>query len=101
MVVAKFATTTAHGAINGKSQTREVAYYNLDMIISVSYRVNSKRGAKFRQWATQRLKEFLVQGYSINQKRLPELGKMVQLIEQSGKAEYIVLYDMFRRACRS
>jgi hypothetical protein len=51
---------------------KPVVYYNLDVIISFGYRVNSKRGTQFRQWATKRLKEYLVEGYSINQKRLEE-----------------------------
>src|SRR5690606_9029758 len=49
---------------------RDRVHYNLDVIISVGYRVNSKRGTQFRQWATQRLKDYLVQGYTINEKRL-------------------------------
>src|SRR6185312_13854236 len=56
VVVAKNAITTQHGAIKGKTQKVQVEYYNLDAIISVGYRVNSKRGTQFRQWATQRLK---------------------------------------------
>jgi death-on-curing family protein len=84
-VVAKFATTASDG------KTYQVEHYNLDAIISVGYRVNSKRGTQFRQWATQRLKDYLVQGYAINQKRLAELGKMVQLIEQSGSADNLQL----------
>ncbi|MDO5637682.1 MAG: RhuM family protein [Myroides sp.] len=52
VVVAFFATTTQHGAIKGKTQTKQVAYYNLDMLLSVGYRVNSKVATKFRQWAT-------------------------------------------------
>ncbi len=51
VVVAKFATTTQHGAIEGKSQTHMTEYYNLDVIISVGYRVKSKRGIEFRRWA--------------------------------------------------
>ncbi|HOY07882.1 MAG TPA: virulence protein RhuM/Fic/DOC family protein [Saprospiraceae bacterium] len=59
--------------IEGKRQVkREIKYYNLDAIISVGYRVNSKRGTQFRQWATQRLKDYLIQGYAINEKRLAE-----------------------------
>jgi death-on-curing family protein len=73
--------------------TRQIEYFNLDAILSVGYRVNSKRGTQFRQWANQRLKEYLVQGYAINQKRLNELGKMVQLIEQSGKTETLQLQE--------
>ncbi|MCK5774997.1 MAG: virulence RhuM family protein [Bacteroidales bacterium] len=52
--------------------SRGIEHYNLDTIISGGYRVNSKRGAQFRQWATQRLKDFLVKGYTINEKRLYE-----------------------------
>jgi len=62
--------TTKHGAISGKSQHKTTKYYNLDVIISVGYRVKSLRGTQFRQWATQRLKDYLVQGYAINEKRL-------------------------------
>jgi death-on-curing family protein len=68
-----------------------VLHYNLDAILSVGYRVNSKRGTQFRQWATQRLKDYLVQGYALNQKRLDELGKMVRLIEQSGSTDGLQL----------
>lgn len=68
---------------------RNIKFYNLDAILSVGYRVNSKRGTQFRQWATARLKDYLVQGYALNQKRLDELGKMVQLIEQSGSSEHL------------
>jgi hypothetical protein len=72
---------------------KPVAFYNLDVIISVGYRVKSQRGTQFRQWATQRLKDYLVQGYAINQKRLEELGKMVQLIELSGSTEGLQLTE--------
>ena len=57
-------------------------FYNLDAIISVGYRVNSKRGTAFRIWATSRLKEYLVEGYSINQSRLDELGKTIRLLTE-------------------
>jgi len=67
MVVAKNATTTQHGALQGKTQTHIVTFYNLDMIISIGYRVNSVRGVQFRQWASRVLKEYLLRGYSINQ----------------------------------
>lgn len=73
---------------------RKMNLYNLDVIISVGYRVNSKQATRFRQWATQRLKDYLVQGYAINQKRLDELGKMVHLIEQSGKSEALQLQEV-------
>jgi len=59
--------------IEGKKNVeREVSFYNLDMVISVGYRVNSKRGTQFRIWATQRLKDYLLKGYAINEKRLKE-----------------------------
>ena len=59
--VAKFATVQKEG---DRDVERSIEYYNLDLIISVGYRVNSKRGTQFRQWATQRLKDYLVQGYA-------------------------------------
>lgn len=74
MVVAFFATTTQHGAIEGKTQTHNVAFYNLDMIISVGYRVNSIRGVQFRQWATKVLKEYLIKGFAINDDLLKNGG---------------------------
>ncbi|WP_232774979.1 RhuM family protein [Halomonas sp. MES3-P3E] len=67
-VVAKNATTAADGKIY------QVEYYNLDVIISVGYRVKSQRGVQFRKWATQVLKDYLVQGYTLNQRRLTERG---------------------------
>lgn len=88
--VANFATVQNEGSREVK---REVEYYNLDVIISVGYRVKSIKGTQFRQWATQRLREYLVKGYAINQKRLEELGKTVQLIAQSGKAETLHLQE--------
>ncbi|OFX28493.1 MAG: DNA-binding protein [Bacteroidetes bacterium GWA2_31_9] len=66
VVVAKFATTTQHGAIKGKVQTLIVEYYNLDVIISVGYRVKSKQGTQFRIWANKVLKDYLLKGYSLN-----------------------------------
>lgn len=72
---------------------RRIEYYNLDVVISVGYRVKSKRGTQFRQWATQRLNDYLVKGHAINQKRLEELGKMVQLIERQGKTEGLQFID--------
>ncbi len=65
--------------------TREIDHYNLDAIISVGYRVNSKRGTAFRIWATTRLKEYLTAGYAINQKRLDELQKTIQIISEKSK----------------
>ncbi len=68
VVVAKFATTTPHGAIKDKTQTQNVEYYNLDVIISVGYRVKSKQGTQFRIWATQVLRDYLLKGYALNQR---------------------------------
>ena len=60
---------------------RNIRFYNLDAIISVGYRVNSKRGTQFRQWATQRLKDYLVQGYALNEKRLAEKQMQVEVLQ--------------------
>ena len=72
---------------------KPITLYNLDVIISVGYRIRSKRGTQFRQWATQRLKDYLVQGYALNQKRLDELQKVVQLISQSGNADELQISE--------
>ena len=80
-VVAKFATTTEHGAIKGKMQTHIINYYNLDMTISADYRVKSKNGIIFRKWATSVLKDYMIKGYAVNQKRLKYLEKTVMLID--------------------
>ena len=72
-VVAKFAITASDG------KTYKVDYYNLDMIISVGYRVKSPRGIAFRKWATSILKEYIVQGYAVNAKRLNVLNKIVEI----------------------
>lgn len=79
-VCAKFAHTTQHGAIAGKNQKTTTIYYNLDVIISVGYRVKSQRGTQFRIWANKILKEFLVEGYSLNQKRLEQKEQEVKFL---------------------
>lgn len=66
VVCKDFLLTTPHGAIKGKSQTRKIKIYNLDVIISVGYRVKSKQGTQFRIWANNILKEYLLKGYSVN-----------------------------------
>ena len=68
VVVRKIRITTPHGAIAGKTQTDELNLYNLDVIISVGYRVKSQRGVRFRQWANRILKEYLLHGYAFNQR---------------------------------
>lgn len=86
-VVAKFENTTQHGAIEGKTQTHMVDYYNLDMIISVGYRVKSQNGVIFRKWANKVLKDYMIKGYAVNEKRLEYLEKTVQLINIAGRID--------------
>ncbi len=78
-VVAKFATTAKDG------KTYQVEYYNLDMIISIGYRVKSKNGIIFRKWATKVLKDYMIKGYAVNQKRLEYLEKTIKLIDIAGR----------------
>lgn len=73
-----FSVVQKEGSRNVK---RKIKFYNLDAIISVGYRVNSVRGTQFRQWATQRLKDYLVQGYAINEKRLKEKQQKVEYLK--------------------
>ena len=87
-VCAKFAHTTQHGSFVDKTQTRELNYYNLDMIISVGYRVNSKQGIAFRKWATKVLKDYMIKGYAVNEKRLAYLEKTVKLIDIAGRIDH-------------
>ena len=86
-VVAKFATTTKHGAIKGKTQTHNVDYYNLDMIISIGYRVKSSQGVAFRKWANKILKDYMLKGYAVNQKRLEYLEKTIKLIDIANRID--------------
>ena len=74
VVCRKFRHTTQHGALEGKTQSKEVKYYNLDVIISVGYRVKSIQGTRFRQWATERLHEYIVKGFTMDDERLKGLG---------------------------
>jgi len=80
VVVAKFATATRHGAIKGKTQTSHPEYYNLEMITSVGFRVKSKRGVQFRKWANQVLKQYLMKGYVINQRRLDHYDDLKEMV---------------------
>ena len=68
VVCKDFLLTTQHGAIKGKSQTRKIKIYNLDVIISVGYRVKSKQGTQFRIWANKILKDYLLKGYAVNKR---------------------------------
>ena len=74
-----------HTANDGKKYN--VQYYDLDMIISVGYRVNSKQGIAFRKWATKILKDYLLKGYAVNQKRLECLEKTIKLIDIAGRID--------------
>lgn len=78
--VSKIATVQQEG---NRSISREIEFYSLDMIISVGYRVNSKRGTLFRQWATQRLRDHLVQGYTINKRRLELYQEKAEQLAQA------------------
>ena len=70
-----------------RTVTRTIPFYNLDMIISVGYRVNSKQGIIFRKWATSILKDYMIKGYAVNQKRLEYLEKTVKLIDIAGRID--------------
>ena len=86
VVVAKFATTTQHGAMEGKTQTHDVEYFNLEVITSVGYRVKSQRGVQFRQWANKVLKDYLLKGYAVNEKiRRNQIGELRQLVQMVGR----------------
>lgn len=74
VVCRNFRHTTQHGAIEGKTQEKEVKYYNLDVIISIGYRVKSFQGTQFRIWATKRLNEYIVKGFTMNDELLKESG---------------------------
>lgn len=80
-VCAEFAHTTIHGAISDKTQTNKIRHYNLDMIISVGYRVNSKRATQFRIWATSIIKDYLIKGCAINEERLKEKQEEVEFLK--------------------
>src|SRR3990167_1857510 len=93
--VAKNATVQKEG---GREVVREIDFYNLDMIISLGYRVNSKRATSFRVWATKVLKEYLVNGYAINQKRLEqkglkELNETISLLQNTISQSELELHE--------
>ena len=99
--VANFATVQIEG---NRSVERDITYYNLDMIISVGYRVNSLRGTQFRQWATQRLKEYIIKGFTMDDDRLKELGggdywhellDRIRDIRSSEKVMYRQVLDLY------
>lgn len=104
MVVNYQLTTTKHGAIKGKVQTREVAFYNLDMILAIGYRVRSPRGVQFRKYASTVLKEYLIKGFAIDDNRLKNFGggnyfkellERIRDIRSSEKVFYRQVLDLF------
>ncbi len=101
VVVAKFATTTAHGAIQGKTQTLIVDYYNLDVIISVGYRVKSREGTLFRIWASKVLKDYLMKGYAIHirtenlERSFRNMNERMERIEVSLKTNELPTHGIF------
>lgn len=97
-------TTTKHGAIEGKEQSREVAYYNLDMILAIGYRIRSPRGVQFRIYASTILKEYLIKGFAMDDERLKNFGggtyfkellEKVRDIRSSEKIFYRQVLDLF------
>lgn len=86
VVISKMETTTKHGAIAGKTQKKETKFYNLDAILSVGYRVNSKNATAFRIWANKVLKQYLLQGYAINERIASQkFGELSQLVKVLGR----------------
>ncbi|MCF7626166.1 virulence RhuM family protein [Holdemanella sp. SCCA2] len=83
-VVAKFATVQKEG---NRKIIRSIEYYNLDMIISIGYRVKSPQGVTFRKWANKILKDYMIKGYAVNQKRLEYLEKTVKLIDIANRID--------------
>ena len=104
VVIRKFRITTQHGAMAGKTQEVEVFGYNLDVIISVGYRVKSTQGTQFRIWATQRLKEYIIKGFVLNDDRFKsgtsmnyfdELQERIREIRLSEKFFYQKIKDLY------
>ena len=101
VVSAFFAHTTKHGAVIGKTQSKKVKYYNLDVILSVGYRVNSKKGTQFRVWANRVLKEYLLKGYSVNNRmnrledNLEHIKNKVDQIELQVNSQLIPTQGVF------
>lgn len=104
MVCRNFRHTTQHGAVQGKTQEKDVKYYNLDVIISVGYRVKSLQGTQFRIWATQHLKEYIVKGFTLNDDRFitgdsmnyfNELQERIRKIRLSERFFYQKIKDIY------
>ena len=108
MVVSKMETTTRHGAVRGKTQTNDTKFYNLDAIIAVGYRVNSKKATRFRQWATRTLKEYIQKGFVLNDELMKngrpfgrdyfdELLERIREIRASERRAYQKIADVFEQ----
>ena len=78
--VAKFATVQTEG---DREITRYIEYYNLDVIISVGYRVKSQRGIEFRKWANKVLKDYIIKGYAVNNKRIEQIGEVIRIMKRA------------------
>lgn len=78
--VANFATVQMEG---NREVTRDIQYYNLDVIISVGYRVKSKRGVEFRKWANSVLRQYILQGYAVNSNRIAQLGEVIRIMKRT------------------
>ena len=79
--------SSAKAEVVGDTNGGNIDYYNLDVIISVGYRVKSKEGTKFRQWANKVLKEYMLKGYAVNQRRLEYLEKTIKLIDIANRID--------------
>jgi len=104
VVIKEYLMTTPHGAIAGKTQSRKVKYFNLDMILAVGYRVRSPRGVQFRQFASTVLKEYLIKGFAMDDDKLKEAGgggyfrellSRIRDIRSSEKVFYRQVLDLF------
>lgn len=95
VVCRDFRLTTPHGAIEGKTQENNVKHYNLDVIISVGYRVKSQQGTHFRIWATQRLKEYIVKGFALNDDRFKSGNSMNYFTQLQNRIREIRLSEKF------
>jgi len=95
VVCRNFRLTTQHGAIEGKTQEISVKHYNLDVIISVGYRVKSQQGTQFRIWATQRLKEYIVKGFALNDERFKSGNSMNYFTELQERIREIRISERF------
>jgi len=95
MVCRNFRHTTQHGAIEGKTQNTEVICYNLDVVISVGYRVKSPQGTQFRIWATQRLKEYIIKGFTLNDERFKSGNSMNYFNELQERIRRIRISERF------